>query len=116
VEITVSIFDRFKPKTSAPKGSAEINVEFRRSQYDNPVEQIMFILGFKHDPKYATTLHAIADGANPGIIDAFEQLSIYGAIEANLRACAKTVQKLRDEIRAELPPALKYSGPQISDQ
>jgi hypothetical protein len=79
----------------------------RRKEYADPAEQIMFILGFKYDPKFDTVLHAVAHGSNPGIIDALHYFEVHGAIFANLRAWALTVRKLQDEIGANLPPALK---------
>jgi hypothetical protein len=41
-----------------------------RTSYEDPVEQVMFILGLKHDPKFDTALHAIAHSSTPGILDA----------------------------------------------
>jgi hypothetical protein len=94
----MSIFDRFKPKkATAPSEDVSQVVTGRPRGYEDPVEQIMFVLGFKHDPKFNTSLDAIVHGANPGIMDAAEILKIEGAIVGNLRACATTVQKLRDQ-------------------
>lgn len=81
--------------------------------YDNPVEQIMFILGLKHDPRFDTILHATAAGSNPGIIDASEYLTVYGAIEANLFAWAKTARAIQDDVGAQLPPKRKEEVYQI---
>ncbi|MGB7759899.1 MAG: hypothetical protein WBL61_08725 [Bryobacteraceae bacterium] len=104
----MSIFDRFRPKTvAARKDSVAVK------EYDDPVEQIMFILGFKHDPRFDTILHAAAARSNPGIIDAAEYLTVYGAVEANLFAWAKTVKAIHDDIGAELSPKLKGEIHQI---
>jgi hypothetical protein len=78
-----------------------------REEYDDPVDQIMFILGFKHDPKFGSILEAVARGSNPGILDAADQVQVWGAIEANLFAWAKTVKVIRDEVGAELSPKHK---------
>jgi hypothetical protein len=77
------------------------------NEYDDPVDQVAFILGFKHDPKFETVLHAIAHGSEPGILDAAEQVRIYGAIDANFHAWTKTVQAIHDEIGSVIPPKLK---------
>ena len=57
-------------------------------QYDNPIEQVMFILGLKHDPQFESPLHSITHGSNPGITNALDQLTAYSAIEANFHAWA----------------------------
>jgi hypothetical protein len=76
-------------------------------EYENPVEQVMFILGLKRDPKFETSLHAIAHGSRPGTTNAIDQLTVYGAIQANLKAWAGTVEKIHDELGAEIPSTLK---------
>jgi hypothetical protein len=76
-------------------------------EYEDPVEQVMFILGLKHDPRFATVLHAVAAGASPGIINALDALSVYGAISANFHAWAKTMKKIQDEIGTDIPMPLK---------
>jgi hypothetical protein len=78
-----------------------------RAAYDDPVEQVMFILGLKHDPCFPTAFHAIAGGSNPGITNALDQLTAYGAIEANLHAWAKTVKKVREDIGQTIPSGIK---------
>jgi|HubBroStandDraft_1064217.scaffolds.fasta_scaffold45550_3 hypothetical protein len=70
-----------------------------RKEYANPV----FVLGFKHDPKYDTALHAIAQGSNPGIVNAIDQLTVYGAIHANPVAWTGTIEKIHDELGTEIP-------------
>ena len=65
-------------------------------RYENPIEQVMFILGLKHDPQFESPLHAIAHGSNPGITNTLDQLTAYGAIEANFHAWTKTVKWVRD--------------------
>jgi hypothetical protein len=65
-------------------------------QYDNPIEQVMFILGLKHDPHFESPLHAIAHGSNPGISNSLDQLTAYGRIEANFHAWEKTVRMVQD--------------------
>jgi len=59
-----------------------------RKEYENPIEQVMFILGFKHDPRFPHTLDAMKAGSNPGIINAVDELKIYGEIHANFCALA----------------------------
>jgi hypothetical protein len=49
-----------------------------RNEYENSIDQAMFILGLKRDPKFETSLHAIAHGSDPGITDALDQLAAYG--------------------------------------
>jgi hypothetical protein len=78
-----------------------------RTAYEDPVEQVMFILGFKHDPKFDTTLHAIAHGSPPGILNAFDQLTVYGAVQANFHAWHKTIEKIHDELGPDIPPPLR---------
>jgi hypothetical protein len=70
-------------------------------QYDNPIEQVMFILGLKYDPQFESPLHAIAHGSNPGITNALDQLTAYGAIEANFHAWAKTVKMVLDNSKGQ---------------
>jgi hypothetical protein len=123
IDVAVSIFDRFKPRSRAPKDLPEASVEFTederpainptlerahgRKAYDDPVAQVMFILGFKRDPKFETVLDAIVHGGNPGVLDIVESTSIEAAVFGNLRACALTVQKLHDECGASVPSSLK---------
>ena len=78
-----------------------------RTHYENPVEQVMFILGFKHDPKYDTILDAIEDGSNPGTLDASDQVRVYGVIHANFCAWRETIEKVHHEFGANLPPAMR---------
>jgi hypothetical protein len=69
-----------------------------RSEYENPVEQVMYILGFKQAPQFETVMHAIAYGANPGILDAVDQMATYGAIDANFHALAKAVETVKASV------------------
>jgi hypothetical protein len=68
----------------------------RPTAYNNPVEQIMFILGYKCDPKFDTFVHAIMHGANPGITSIIESTNIEAAIVGNLRWWATCVQRLQE--------------------
>jgi hypothetical protein len=78
-----------------------------RIRYEDPVEQVMFILGFKYDPKFDTALGATEHGSNPGVLDAADQLRIYGAVEANFHAWRRTIEKLHREFGAELSLSLR---------
>lgn len=88
-------------------GEVLLSLAQPHSGYDDPVEQIMFILGFKHDPKYDTILDAIEQGSNPGIIDAADQLAVYSAIFANLTTWTKWIKTIRDESGDEIPAEVK---------
>jgi hypothetical protein len=83
------------------------NAIMSRTAYEDPVEQVMFILGLKHDPKFETTVHAILYGSTPGILDASEQLRVYVAVQANFHAWHKTIEKIQAEIGPDLPPLLR---------
>lgn len=74
-----------------------------RTHYEDPVEQVMFILGFKHDPKFEHILDAIKQGSNPGVLNAVDQMRIYGAIQANFIGWCSTIEKLHHEFGAKLP-------------
>ena len=88
-------------------GEVLLSLAQPRTGYDDPAEQIMFILSFKHDPKYDTILDAIEHGSNPGIVDALDQLPVYSAIYANLSIWAKMVETIGDESGAGVPAKLK---------
>jgi len=73
-------------------------------QYKNPVEQVMFILGFKHDPKFKTSLEAAAFGENPGVRDAADEAMISSAIYANFIALSNMIKNLQE---ANLIPQMR---------
>jgi len=81
--------------------------QMRQNEYEDPAEQVMFILGMKYDPKFETVLHAIAQSSNPGIVDALDYLEVHGAIHANLMAWAETVEKIHEDLGTEIPTNLK---------
>ncbi|MBU6501137.1 MAG: hypothetical protein KGJ89_04605 [Patescibacteria group bacterium] len=68
----------------------------KNKQYENPVEQVMFILGFKHDPKFKTSLEAMAFGENPGARNAAEEAMISSAISANFIALSHMIKNLQE--------------------
>lgn len=74
-------FEEMFPRTASKP--PESTKERSDKHYDNPIEQVVFILGLKHDPQFESPIHAIAHGSNPGITNALDQLTAYGAIEAN---------------------------------
>jgi hypothetical protein len=76
-------------------------------RYQNPVEQVMFILGFKHEPRFETVLDAIENDAPPGILDASEYISVHGAIDANFVALAKVVRKVQTDCGMNVPFQIK---------
>jgi hypothetical protein len=78
-----------------------------RTAYEDPVEQVMFILGLKHDPKFDTALHAIAHGSTAGILNALDQPTVYGTIQANFHAWHETIEKIHDELGPDIPPPLR---------
>jgi len=78
-----------------------------RSEYENPVEQVMYILGFKQAPQFETVMHAIAYGANPGILDAVDEMATYGAIDANFHALAKAVETVKEVFGFQVPLRVK---------
>ena len=78
-----------------------------RTSYEDPVEQVMFILGLKHDPKFDTALHAIAHGSTAGILNALDQLTVYGTIQANFHAWHETIEKIHDELGPDISPPLR---------
>ncbi len=78
-----------------------------RTHYEDPVEQVMFILGFKHDPKFDHILDAVKQGSNPGVLNAIDQVRIYGAIHANFIGWCSTMEKLHREFGAKLPSSLR---------
>lgn len=77
-----------------------------RREFENPVEQVMFILGFKHDPKFHAALDAMEAGSDPGILNALDQLRVYGAIEANFHAWRRTMEVIHEQFGSNLPPSL----------
>jgi hypothetical protein len=66
-----------------------------RKEFENPVEQVMFILGFKHDPKFASSLDAIQAGSNPGVLNALEQVAVYGRLKPISTECARRWREYR---------------------
>lgn len=78
-----------------------------RREFENPVEQVMFILGFKHDPRFRTASEAMLAGSNPGIINALDQLTVYGAIHANFCAWRQTIKTIHEQFGSAFPPSLK---------
>jgi hypothetical protein len=80
-----------------------------RREFENPVDQVMFILGFKHDPRFRTASDAMLAGSNPGIINALDQLTVYGAIHANCCGWQQTMEKIRAQFGSDLPLSLRES-------
>jgi len=76
-------------------------------RYQNPVEQVMFILGFKHDPRFKTILDAVENDAPSGILNALEYARVYGAIEANFVALTKVVRKVQTDFGMNVPSQIK---------
>ena len=73
-----------------------------RKEFEDPVEQVMFILGFKHDPRFRTSLEAMIAGSNSGILDAADQVGVYGAIHANFCAFGTLLKELGPGISPSL--------------
>jgi hypothetical protein len=80
-----------------------------RREFENPVDQVMFILGFKHDPRFRTASDAMLAGSNPGIINALDQLTVYGAIDANFCAWRRTMETIREQFGSDLPLSVRES-------
>lgn len=78
-----------------------------RRELDNPVEQVMSILGFKHDPRFRTALDARLAGSDPGILNALDQLTVYGAIEANFYAWRRTMERIHEQLGPDLPLSVR---------
>jgi len=74
-----------------------------RREFEDPVEQVMFILGFKHDPKFRTALEAMKAGSNPGILNAVDQVRIYGEINGNLCGLGNMVKTIQEQFGSDLP-------------
>ncbi|MGB0065992.1 MAG: hypothetical protein WBP85_16230, partial [Terracidiphilus sp.] len=68
-----------------------------RREFENRVEQVMFILGYKHDPRFRTASDAMLAGSNPGITNALDQLTVYGAIHANFCAWQQTLKVIHEQ-------------------
>jgi hypothetical protein len=94
--------------TQAPKRTptGEMGVVLA-DRYQNPVEQVMFILGFKHDPRFRTVFDAMKNDAPPGIINAAEYFRVYGAIHANFMALKKVLQELQKIYGMNVPSQIK---------
>lgn len=73
-----------------------------RREFEDPVEQVMFILGFKHDPRYETALRAMMDGANPGILNAIDQLSVHAEIASSFQGWRQMMAELREQFGSDL--------------
>jgi len=80
-----------------------------RREFENPVEQVMFILGLKHDPRFRTSLEAMKVGANPGIINALEELTVYGAIDANFHGMRATMKVIHADFGSNPPLSVRQS-------
>ena len=78
-------------------------------EFENPVEQVMFILGFKHDPRFRTGSEAMLAGSNPGIINALEQLTVYGAIDANFSGWRLTLDNIHNQFGSDIPLSVRKS-------
>ena len=78
-----------------------------RKEFENPVEQVMFILGFKHDPRFRTALDAMKAGSNPGILNAADQLRVYGAVEANFCGLGLTVKTIQEQFGSDIPLSVR---------
>lgn len=78
-----------------------------RREFENPVEQVMFILGFKYDPGFRTALEARLAGSNPGIVNIVDELRVYGAIHANFCAWRETMKILHEELGSNLPLSVR---------
>jgi len=74
-----------------------------RREFEDPVEQVMFILGFKHDPKFRTSLEAMKAGSNSGILNAVEQLRVHTAILANFCGLGNTTKTIHEQFGSDLP-------------
>jgi hypothetical protein len=78
-----------------------------RREFEDPVEQVMFILGFKHDPRFDTALDAIENGSNPGVLNALDRSTVYGAIEANFHAWRRTMDRIHEQLGSDLTHSLR---------
>jgi len=78
-----------------------------RREFEDPVEQVMFILGFKHDPRFETALRAMMNGANPGILNAIDQLTVYGEIAASFQGWRQMMAKIHEQFGSDLPHSLR---------
>ena len=78
-----------------------------RREFEDPVDQVMFILGFKHDPRFRTALEAMKAGANPGIVNAIYQVEIYGAINANLCGLGAMTKKIHEDFGSDVPLSVR---------
>ena len=74
-----------------------------RREFEDPVEQVMFILGFKHDPRFRTALDAMKAGSDPGILNAVDQLRVYGEINGNLCGLGNTIKTIHEQFGSDLP-------------
>ena len=74
-----------------------------RREFEDPVEQVMFILGFKHDPKFRTSLEAMKAGSNPGILNAVEQLRVHSAILAHICGLGNMIKTIHEQFGSDLP-------------
>jgi hypothetical protein len=80
-----------------------------RREFEDPVEQVMFILGFKHDPRFITALEAMDAGSNPGITNALDQLTVYGAIDANFSGWRLTMKTIHEQFGSDVPLSIRDS-------
>jgi len=80
-----------------------------RKEFEDPVEQVMFILGFKQDPRFNTALDAMRANSNPGIVNVLDQLRVYGAIHANFCSWRQMMETLHEELGSDLPLSLRES-------
>ena len=65
-------------------------------QYENLVEQVMYILDYKHSPQYENILDAVAAGANPGVLNIFDSLRVHSAIHANFMSLKKVLDDIEN--------------------
>ena len=80
-----------------------------RREFEDPVEQVMFILGFKHDPRFDTALEAMTAGSNPVILNALDQLTVYGAIHANFCSWRQMMETIHEQLGPDLPLSMRES-------
>jgi hypothetical protein len=78
-----------------------------RKEFEDPIEQVMFILGFKHDPRFDTALKAMMAGSNSGTLNAIDQMTVYAAIHANFCSWRKMMGKVHEQLGSDLPLALR---------
>jgi len=76
-------------------------------EFCDPIDQVMFILGFKHDPRFRNAVEAAAQNAPTGLMDAAQVVEVHGALHGTFVGLATVMKTIQSEFGENCAPEIK---------